>query len=216
MSKFQVGDVWANREGVLFEILKTDRYPPFTISARACADNYSRSFTEDGYFMANSGPNVNDLITLISRAPVKSIAAEILDTLDTTRQQVASLCDASAHIGIAAHIGSQPALCDTPAADDGYALLRDILASAVDQASHGKGRERHANGRPFDRQPIMEIGRMLSSVCDGELYQVIKKAQEASGMISRGELDAAERELFGVINYAGAAILLVREHKEQG
>lgn len=99
------------------------------------------------------------------------------------------------------------------AADDGYSLLRDILASAAEQASRGKGRERHANGKPFDRQPIMEIGRMLSSVCDGQLYQAIKKAQEASGMISRGELDAAERELLGGINYLAAAILLVREQR---
>lgn len=95
--------------------------------------------------------------------------------------------------------------------DDGYDALRGVLADAAEQASSGKGRERHANGKPFDRQPIMEIGRMLSSVCDGELYQAIKKSQEASGMISRGDFDAAERELLGGINYLAAAILLIRE-----
>ncbi len=42
--------------------------------------------------------------------------------------------------------------------DDGYDCLRHVLALALQQANAGKGKERHANGKPFDRQPIMEIG----------------------------------------------------------
>ena len=43
------------------------------------------------------------------------------------------------------------------------------------------------------------------------LGQAIKKAQEATGMLNRGEKDAAIRELLGVINYAAAAVHLIKE-----
>lgn len=35
-----------------------------------------------------------------------------------------------------------------------YVALENILYEAYQQASAGKGNERHANNRPFDRQPI--------------------------------------------------------------
>lgn len=90
-----------------------------------------------------------------------------------------------------------------------YSSLEEILRQAFDQASSGKGRERHANGRPFDRQPIMETSRMVG--LGFPAGQVMKKAQEACGMADRGQLHEAERELLGVIVYAAAAVLLVRE-----
>ncbi|MDQ0505960.1 hypothetical protein [Xanthobacter agilis] len=98
--------------------------------------------------------------------------------------------------------------------DAHYALLRSTLDAAFEQASAGKGRERHANGRPFDRQPIMEIGRMV-----GPGYatgQAMKKSQEALGMLSRGERDAAVRELLGAIIYTAAAVLLIEEGAANG
>ena len=96
---------------------------------------------------------------------------------------------------------------------DEYSALTMVLEAAYAQASRGKGMERHANGKPFDKQPMIEIGRMLSSTCDGQIYQVIKKAQEASGMIARGEFDAAQRELLGAINYAAGAVVLIRDRE---
>jgi len=87
--------------------------------------------------------------------------------------------------------------------DDGYDILRDVLQLAVDQASVGKGKERHANGKPFDRQPIMEIGRMVGS--GYPLGQAMKKAQESS----RLPPDRAKAELLGAINYLAAAYLLL-------
>ncbi|XAI95139.1 hypothetical protein [Microcystis phage Mwe-JY13] len=93
-----------------------------------------------------------------------------------------------------------------------YEALFDVLIDAMLQASDGKGKERHANDRPFLQQPICEIGRMLGSVCDGELYQAIKKAQEASNMLARGENKRAEAELLGAINYLAAAVILIREN----
>ena len=96
----------------------------------------------------------------------------------------------------------------------GYEPLARILALAYDQSAKGKGKERHANARPFEKQPIMEIGRMLGSVCDGEMYQIIKKVQEASNMVARGNAPAAKAELLGAIVYSAAAYLLIEESEQ--
>lgn len=98
-----------------------------------------------------------------------------------------------------------------PAGVPGYEGLARVLGLAYEQSAVGKGKERHANARPFVKQPIMEIGRMLSSTCDGELYQIMKKVQEASGMIARRNPEAAQAELLGAIVYAAAAYLLIEE-----
>lgn len=90
-----------------------------------------------------------------------------------------------------------------------YASLRSILNDAYEQAASGKGRDRHANGKPFDRQPIMEIARMVG--IGYQTGQAMKKAQEATSMAARGEGNAAEAELLGAINYLAAAVLLIRE-----
>lgn len=90
-----------------------------------------------------------------------------------------------------------------------YAPLYDILDEATLQASSGKGKERHANGKPFLRQPIMETGRIVGP--GFALGQVMKKAGEAKGMADRGEREAAVREILGAIVYAAAAALLIRE-----
>lgn len=100
-----------------------------------------------------------------------------------------------------------PALMPTEPA---YASLAGILQAAHDQAASGKGRVRHSDDKPFLNQPIMEIGRMLGGI-DGHSYQIMKKAQEAARMVRREQYDAAVQELFGVINYAAAAVLLIRE-----
>lgn len=100
-----------------------------------------------------------------------------------------------------------PAMVEEPgvAVVDDYYSLRYVLKMALEQASVGKGKERHANDKPFDRQPMMEIGRMVGpGFCLG---QAIKKAQEASRM----EPDAAQRELLGAINYLAGAYLLLEE-----
>jgi len=96
-------------------------------------------------------------------------------------------------------------------ADASYDALASVLREAHAQAASGKGSERHANGRGFTEQPIMEIPRMLGGSPEGQLYQIMKKAQEANGMVKRKEAEAAIRELLGVINYAAAAVLTIRE-----
>ena len=98
---------------------------------------------------------------------------------------------------------------------EGYEPLARVLGLAYDQSAKGKGKERHANARPFAKQPIMEIGRMLGSTADGEMYQIIKKVQEASNMVARGNAPAAKAELLGAIVYAAATYLLIEESESQ-
>lgn len=94
----------------------------------------------------------------------------------------------------------------------GYESLTHALAAAHAQSSKGKGKERHANDKPFDQQPIMEIGRMVGP--GYQIGQAMKKGQEAMGMRERGERDRARAELLGAIVYMAAAWLLIGE--EQG
>lgn len=90
--------------------------------------------------------------------------------------------------------------------DEGYAPLANALAAAYTQSAYGKGKERHANSKPFDEQPIMEIVRLFGQAgIVGHAYQIIKKAQEAGNMALRGKKDAARAEFLGVIVYAAAA-----------
>lgn len=104
---------------------------------------------------------------------------------------------------------NSPHLCtddEVELADD-YASLRRVLDLALRQAADGKGAERHANGKPFTEQPMLEISRMVGwQFCLG---QAIKKTQEASRM----EADAAKRELLGAINYLAGAYLTLEETK---
>lgn len=92
-----------------------------------------------------------------------------------------------------------------------YASLKRVLRAAYEQAAFGKGRERHANDKPFDCQPIMEIGRMVG--IGYQLGQAMKKAQEAGGMSRKERHDAAKAELLGAINYLAAAYLQIEEEQ---
>ena len=100
-----------------------------------------------------------------------------------------------------------------PGGVDGYAPLADILREAYDQSARGKGKERHANGKPFLMQPIMSIGRMVGP--GYPLGQAMKKAQEAGSMYARGNTPAATAELLGVIVYTAAAVNLMREQESR-
>lgn len=90
--------------------------------------------------------------------------------------------------------------------DGGYEPLLDVLVEALRQAQHGKGKERHANGRPFLDQPIMEIGRMVGPGFN--IGQAIKKGQEA---IRLPDTERQVAELLGGIVYLAAAVILLRE-----
>ena len=54
-----------------------------------------------------------------------------------------------------------PELPPVKAVEDGYDLLRAALEGAYRQAADGKGKDRHARGRPFTEQPIITIPELL-------------------------------------------------------
>jgi hypothetical protein len=95
----------------------------------------------------------------------------------------------------------------------GYEDLGHALSMAYDQSARGKGKQRHANARPFTKQPIMEIARMVGVAY--QTGQIQKKAQEATSMANRGEWDAAMAEMLGVIVYGAAAYLRLAEMEEE-
>ena len=86
---------------------------------------------------------------------------------------------------------------------DPYAPLWDQLNAAAAQASHGKGAERHGNGKPWLEQPLFRlVGTHGIGFATG---QADKKTGEAIGMIARGDHAAARHELLGAIVYLAAA-----------
>lgn len=89
-----------------------------------------------------------------------------------------------------------------------YAKLQDVLRRAFEQASTGKGKERHAgSNEPFERQVICEVTRRL-----GEGYplgQSVKKVYESQRL--KGQRGVAE--LLGAINYIAAAIITMEEQE---
>ncbi len=87
-----------------------------------------------------------------------------------------------------------------------YHSLISVLNDAYEQASVGKGKERHACHRPFDQQPMQTISDLLGTN-QGLIFQAIKKSQESIRM----DKAAARRELLGAINYLAGAIIYLEK-----
>ncbi|MBF0251895.1 MAG: hypothetical protein HQL35_14835 [Alphaproteobacteria bacterium] len=81
-----------------------------------------------------------------------------------------------------------------------------MLQRALDQAASGKGAERHAlDQRRFEDQRSMTIARHQG--VGYPLGQAEKKAGEAVVLLRARGMDAFEREVLGLINYAAIALL---------
>ncbi len=85
--------------------------------------------------------------------------------------------------------------------EPGYELLADVLERAYNQAALGKGKERHANGEPFDEQ-VMQDGARRFGV-GALLFQAFKKSEESQ----RLPLDRGVNELLGAIVYLAGAVI---------
>jgi hypothetical protein len=85
-----------------------------------------------------------------------------------------------------------------------YDSLYKVLLSAYNQASNGKGKERHQlnDDEPFEDQKICEIARRLS--VDYNLGQAVKKIYESKRLTDGRDI----AELYGAINYIAAAIIV--------
>lgn len=104
----------------------------------------------------------------------------------------------------------EPALSTEIIEAEGYEDLTRILNEALEQATSGKGKERHAGGKPFDKQPIMEIARMTGLAY--QTGQAMKKIQESHTLLEIKGKEAAINELRGAIIYLAAAIKTIEEN----
>ena len=96
-----------------------------------------------------------------------------------------------------------------------YTALKWVLGLAVEQASAGKGLERHASpGERFEEQQIVKIGLWLGQrgSPDFNLGQAAKKALEAA----RLPREHAQAEILGAINYLAGAYLILERLNENG
>ena len=92
-----------------------------------------------------------------------------------------------------------------------YNTLYKVLLSAYNQASNGKGKERHQlnDDEPFEKQKICEIARRLST--DYNLGQAVKKIYESKRLTDGRDI----AELYGAINYIAAAIIVKQEKNNE-
>lgn len=87
----------------------------------------------------------------------------------------------------------------------GYDQLEAVLRAAYEQASAGKGKERHATAAPFGEQRMQTIANLLDSDA-GMAHQAIKKLAEG---LQFTDPAAREKELLGAIVYIAG--ILVRQ-----
>ena len=88
--------------------------------------------------------------------------------------------------------------------DKRYQLLLTALNNAYQQASEGKGKDRHATEDNFEDQPILWIERQFKSF---DLGQAVKKIHESQ----RLPKDHAISELYGAIIFIAARIIYLEE-----
>lgn len=91
-----------------------------------------------------------------------------------------------------------------------YIKLKEILDLAYHQASEGKGKERHADDKAFEDQPILTETRALGIAFPAG--QARKKILEATKCY-KDFPDRAIADLLGAINYISAEIIYINEYK---
>lgn len=96
--------------------------------------------------------------------------------------------------------------------EPGYEELAQFMQEALNQAQAGKGKERHANKRPFINQTLMNNTRAVGT--GYPCGQAMKKAEELHGMVQRGKYHQAIEEAYGAAIYLLATALYISELKQ--
>lgn len=92
---------------------------------------------------------------------------------------------------------------------EGKHPLERIFALALEQATQGKGEERHGNGGDFVSQPWVGLARVHGT---GFLTgQAQKKIMEAVANKPESNYLWYEREMLGAINYLAMALIYDKE-----
>ena len=202
--------VWRS-DGTVHENSPVLDAPPITGAAfysdaalargRASERNQLRSLAElAGDARAGETIVASDLVAAADRARSDEKDRVLLDAVRSAQTEAGLLN------GAVIDPAGDPVFVNVP---EGYEELAHVLELALKQSAHGKGKDRHANGRSFTEQPIMQIGRMVG--VGGHAYQIAKKAQEATTLAGKGRVPAAKAELLGAIVYAAAAYRLLGE-----
>lgn len=97
-----------------------------------------------------------------------------------------------------------------PRVEPGYEWLATVLQAALDQAQYGKGKERHANDRPFHEQRMQTLSDALNSA-KGMAFQACKKITEG---VDHPTYEQQERELLGAIVYISGMIIWLKRHQQ--
>ena len=113
------------------------------------------------------------------------------------------LCKANAQLARREVSLSECLVAQRPQPLPAYQSLQDVLDAAYGQAAHGKGKERHARGNPFEQQHMQSISRLLGTD-RGMAFQAIKKLTEGLDMTDAA---ARERELLGAIVYIAGILV---------
>ena len=92
--------------------------------------------------------------------------------------------------------------------DDRYLKLSDVLNEAYEQATEGKGRERHDDGEYIENQHTLRTGRTHVGFLTG---QAAKKIEEQA----RLPLEQQKQELLGAIVYCAFQVILINEKLEE-
>lgn len=93
---------------------------------------------------------------------------------------------------------------------DRYASLSAVLDRALDRASGGKGKRRHATDEPFEKQGMIRRNRQYGTAFG--FGQIDKKLEEAHRFFEQLEIDRGINELLDVINYAAGIIIVADEY----
>lgn len=183
--EIKVGQLWNTRDDRVAEVVFISLLSGITHPVNAIVQGCSRWFTKDGVWSADGEESELDFMTIATKE-------EGYQTNGAANNQASIIDEEVGHLQVVMNV-------------PGYEKLAAVLQAAYNQAAIGKGKERHANDKPFHEQPMCAISRNLGSI-DGLLYQATKKPQEARGLPTRAR---ALAEIYGAINYlAGAAILI--------
>jgi hypothetical protein len=102
-------------------------------------------------------------------------------------------------------VGSETAIKSSP--DKSYRKLEEILKAAYEQAANGKGKERHANGKPWEEQPMNTIAN------EEGIAFLTGQAKKKVGEARKLPVDMAIKEYLGAIVYLCGAIYYLETHE---
>lgn len=93
--------------------------------------------------------------------------------------------------------------------EPGYESLLTVLVEALNDAQYGKGKERHADNKPFIEQDICQLGREEGlGFPRGQARKKLKESRRLTG-------EHRIKEELGAINFICADIILYREEMDK-